>query len=51
VAPAARALNAISIALEKRSRDTIGDHAYFAGGALDPGGGGTTDQLLMFHRP
>ena len=29
----------------------IGANAYFVGGALDPGGAGTTDQLLMFHLP
>ena len=29
----------------------IGDDAYFVGGALNPGGGGTTDQLIMFHLP
>jgi Kelch motif len=29
----------------------IGDDAYFAGGALDPGSGGTTDQLIVFHLP
>jgi hypothetical protein len=29
----------------------IGDNVYFVGGALDPGGGGTTDQLIMFNLP
>jgi N-acetylneuraminic acid mutarotase len=29
----------------------IGDNAYFVGGNLDPGGGGPTDQLIMFHLP
>jgi hypothetical protein len=27
----------------------IGDNGYFAGGNLGPGGGDTTDQLMMFH--
>ena len=31
--------------------DTIGDNAYFVGGNLGPGGGETTDQLIMFHLP
>ena len=31
--------------------DTIGNNAYFVGGNLGPGGGETTDQLLMFHLP
>ena len=30
---------------------TIGDNAYFVGGSLEPGGGGITDQLIMFHLP
>ena len=29
----------------------IGDNAYFVGGSLNPGGGGTTDQLIMFNLP
>jgi N-acetylneuraminic acid mutarotase len=29
----------------------IGDNAYSVGGNLAPGGGETTDQLLMFHLP
>jgi len=29
----------------------IGGNAYFAGGNLGPGGGETTDQLIMFHLP
>jgi len=31
--------------------DAIGDDAYFVGGALNPGGGGLTDELLAFHVP
>ena len=27
----------------------IGDTAYFVGGSLSPGGGGTTDQLIAFR--
>ena len=29
----------------------IGDNAYFVGDSLEPGGGGITDQLIMFHLP
>jgi N-acetylneuraminic acid mutarotase len=29
----------------------IGDNVYFVGGALQPGGTGNTDQLIMFHQP
>jgi hypothetical protein len=29
----------------------VGDNAYFVGGALQPGGTGNTDQLIMFHLP
>ena len=29
----------------------VGDNVYFVGGALKPGGGGVTDQLIMFHLP
>ncbi len=29
----------------------IGDNAYFVGGSLNPGGGGITDQLIMFNLP
>ena len=29
----------------------IGDNAYFVGGNLGPGGGESTDQLIMFHLP
>jgi hypothetical protein len=29
----------------------IGDNAYFVGGSLNPGGGGITDQLIMFSLP
>jgi hypothetical protein len=31
--------------------DTIGDAAYFVGGNLSPGGGGITDQLIVFRMP
>jgi N-acetylneuraminic acid mutarotase len=27
----------------------IGENAYFVGGSLNPGGRGTTDQLIMYH--
>jgi hypothetical protein len=30
---------------------TIGDAAYFVGGSLAPGGGGNTDQLIVFRMP
>jgi len=30
---------------------SIGDDAYFVGGNLEPGGSGTTDQLIMFQLP
>ncbi|MFZ1096012.1 MAG: hypothetical protein WAN75_43485, partial [Xanthobacteraceae bacterium] len=29
----------------------IGENAYFVGGSLNPGGRGTTDQLIMYHLP
>jgi hypothetical protein len=29
----------------------IGPNAYFVGGSLTPGGGGITDQLIMFNLP
>ena len=29
----------------------IGANAYFVGGSLTPGGGGITDQLIMFTLP
>jgi hypothetical protein len=29
----------------------IGDNTNFVGGSLEPGDGGTTDQLIMFHLP
>jgi hypothetical protein len=29
----------------------IGSNAYFVGGSLTPGGGGITDQLIMFNLP
>ena len=29
----------------------IGSNAYFVGGSLTPGGGGITDQLIMFSLP
>jgi len=29
----------------------IGSNAYFVGGSLTPGGGGITDQLIMFSQP
>jgi hypothetical protein len=29
----------------------IGPNVYFVGGSLTPGGGGLTDQLIMFSRP
>ena len=31
--------------------DVIGPNAYFVGGSLKPGGGGITDQLIMFTLP
>ena len=31
--------------------DVIGSNAYFVGGSLKPGGGGITDQLIMFTLP
>jgi N-acetylneuraminic acid mutarotase len=30
---------------------TIGNAAYFVGGSLSPGGGGNTDQLIVFRMP
>ena len=29
----------------------IGENAYFVGGSLNPGGRGTTDQLITYHLP
>ena len=30
---------------------SLGSNAYFVGGSLTPGGGGITDQLIVFNLP